>query len=51
MASNGLVLMNQSAAMPEMVEGVVLLIAVMYTVTNLLVDVSYAYFDPRIRFE
>ena len=28
MASNGLVLMNQSAAMPEMVEGVVLLIAV-----------------------
>jgi len=33
------------------VQGVVLLIAVMYTVINLLVDVSYAYFDPRIRFE
>jgi ABC-type dipeptide/oligopeptide/nickel transport system permease component len=27
------------------------LIAIMYTVINLLVDVSYAYFDPRIRFE
>ncbi len=33
------------------VQGVVLLIAVVYTVINLLVDVSYAYFDPRIRFE
>ena len=33
------------------VQGVVLLIAVMYTVINLLVDVSYAYIDPRIRFE
>jgi peptide/nickel transport system permease protein len=33
------------------VQGVVLLIAVVYTMLNLLVDVSYAYFDPRIRFE
>lgn len=33
------------------VQGVVLLIAVLYTLINLLVDVSYAYVDPRIRFE
>ncbi len=33
------------------VQGVVLLIAVAYTLINLGVDVSYAYFDPRIRFE
>ena len=33
------------------VQGVVLLIAVVYTLVNLAVDLSYAYFDPRIRFE
>jgi ABC-type dipeptide/oligopeptide/nickel transport system permease component len=33
------------------VQGVVLLIAVVYTLLNLAVDLSYAYFDPRIRFE
>lgn len=31
------------------VQGVVLLVAVSYMVTNLLVDLSYAVFDPRIR--
>jgi peptide/nickel transport system permease protein len=34
-----------------LVQGAVLLIAVIYIVINLLVDLSYAYLDPRIRFE
>lgn len=33
------------------VQGVVLLSALSYMVTNLLVDISYAFLDPRIRFE
>jgi peptide/nickel transport system permease protein len=33
------------------VQGAVLFIALVYTIINLAVDVSYAYFDPRIRFE
>lgn len=33
------------------VQGTVLFIALVYIVINLLVDVSYAYLDPRIRFE
>jgi peptide/nickel transport system permease protein len=33
------------------VQSVVLFIAFVYTVINLVVDISYAYFDPRIRFE
>jgi ABC-type dipeptide/oligopeptide/nickel transport system permease component len=33
------------------VQGAVLLVAVIYIVINLLVDLSYAYLDPRIRFE
>jgi peptide/nickel transport system permease protein len=31
--------------------GVVLLVAVIFIVINLIVDVSYAFFDPRIRFD
>jgi ABC-type dipeptide/oligopeptide/nickel transport system permease component len=34
-----------------LVQGAVLFIAVIYIFINLLVDVSYAYLDPRIRFE
>jgi ABC-type dipeptide/oligopeptide/nickel transport system permease component len=34
-----------------MVQGLTLLIAVIYVMMNLLVDVLYAYFDPRIRYE
>jgi len=33
------------------VQGAVLLIATIYTLVNIVVDVSYAYFDPRIHFE
>lgn len=33
------------------VQGTVLFIALVYIVINLLVDLSYAYLDPRIRFE
>jgi peptide/nickel transport system permease protein len=33
------------------VMGVVLLVAVIFIVINLIVDVSYAFFDPRIRFD
>jgi ABC-type dipeptide/oligopeptide/nickel transport system permease component len=29
--------------------GVALLIAVMFSVVNLLVDISYAFLDPRLR--
>ncbi len=34
-----------------LVQTIVLFIAVFYVVSNLLVDVSYAFFDPRIRYE
>ena len=34
-----------------LVQGAVLLVAVIYIIINLLVDLSYAYLDPRIRFE
>jgi ABC-type dipeptide/oligopeptide/nickel transport system permease component len=34
-----------------MVQGLTLLIALIYVVMNLLVDVFYAYFDPRIRYD
>ena len=33
------------------VQGVVLFSALIYVVVNLLVDISYAWFDPRIRYE
>jgi ABC-type dipeptide/oligopeptide/nickel transport system permease component len=33
------------------VQGVVLFTAVAYVVANFLVDVSYAWLDPRIRFD
>jgi peptide/nickel transport system permease protein len=33
-----------------MVQGVVLFAAAGYVLANLLVDVSYAFLDPRIRF-
>ena len=32
------------------VQGVVLVIALLFVLVNLLVDVSYAYLDPRIRY-
>jgi peptide/nickel transport system permease protein len=34
-----------------MVQGVVLFSAVIYVLINLVVDISYAFFDPRIHFE
>ncbi len=34
-----------------MVQGLTLLIALIYVIMNLLVDVLYAYFDPRIRYD
>jgi peptide/nickel transport system permease protein len=33
-----------------LVQAIVLIVAAVFLITNLLVDVSYAYFDPRIRF-
>jgi ABC-type dipeptide/oligopeptide/nickel transport system permease component len=33
------------------VQGAVLFIALIYTVINLLVDLSYGFLDPRIRFD
>ena len=30
---------------------VILIVALLFVVSNLLVDISYAYFDPRIRYE
>ena len=33
------------------VQGVVLLIAVIFVLMNLIVDVIYAFLDPRIKFE
>jgi ABC-type dipeptide/oligopeptide/nickel transport system permease component len=34
-----------------LVQGAILLVASTYVLVNLLVDVSYAYLDPRIRYE
>jgi peptide/nickel transport system permease protein len=34
-----------------LVQGIVLLAAVIYVVLNLLVDVSYTWLDPRIRYQ
>ena len=34
-----------------LVQGAVLFVAVVYIVVNLLVDISYAYLDPRIRYQ
>jgi len=34
-----------------MIQGCVLIIAIMYVTVNLLVDISYAWLDPRIRYE
>jgi peptide/nickel transport system permease protein len=33
------------------VQGSVLVIALIFVVVNLLVDISYAYLDPRIHYE
>lgn len=33
------------------IQGCVFFIAVMYVMVNLLVDISYAWLDPRIRYE
>jgi peptide/nickel transport system permease protein len=35
----------------QQVQGFILIVALMFVVSNLLVDISYAYFDPRIRYE
>lgn len=34
-----------------LVQGCILIISLMYVLVNLLVDISYAYFDPRVRYE
>ena len=35
----------------QQVQGFILIVALMFVFSNLLVDISYAYFDPRIRYE
>jgi peptide/nickel transport system permease protein len=35
----------------QQVQGFILVVALLFVVSNLLVDVSYAYFDPRIHYE
>lgn len=35
----------------QQVQGFILIIALIFVFSNLLVDISYAYFDPRIRYE
>ena len=35
----------------QQVQGFILVVALMFVFSNLLVDLSYAYFDPRIRYE
>jgi peptide/nickel transport system permease protein len=35
----------------QQVQGFILVVALMFVLSNLLVDISYAYFDPRIRYE
>ena len=32
------------------IQGTILLISSVYVVINLIIDISYAYFDPRIRY-
>ena len=34
-----------------MVQGCIVFVAVLFVVINLLVDISYRYIDPRIRYE
>ena len=41
--------MSQTKRIP--VQGFILIVALLFVVSNLLVDISYAYFDPRIRYE
>jgi ABC-type dipeptide/oligopeptide/nickel transport system permease component len=33
------------------VQGFVMIVAIIFVMTNLIVDISYAYLDPRIRLE
>jgi peptide/nickel transport system permease protein len=35
----------------QQVQGFILIVALIFVLSNLLVDISYAYFDPRIRYE
>jgi peptide/nickel transport system permease protein len=35
----------------QQVQGFILVVALLFVLSNLLVDISYAYFDPRIRYE
>jgi peptide/nickel transport system permease protein len=35
----------------QQVQGFILIVALMFVFSNLLVDIAYAYFDPRIRYE
>jgi peptide/nickel transport system permease protein len=35
----------------QQVQGFILIVALMFVFSNLFVDISYAYFDPRIRYE
>jgi peptide/nickel transport system permease protein len=35
----------------QQVQGFILVVALLFVFSNLLVDISYAYFDPRIRYE
>jgi peptide/nickel transport system permease protein len=35
----------------QQVQGFILIVALLFVMSNLLVDISYAYFDPRIRYE
>jgi len=35
----------------QQVQGFILVVALLFVVSNLWVDISYAYFDPRIRYE
>jgi peptide/nickel transport system permease protein len=32
------------------IQGTILIISVVYVIINLLVDISYAFFDPRVRY-
>jgi peptide/nickel transport system permease protein len=34
-----------------MVQGITLIIAIAYILINIMVDISYSYLDPRIRYE
>ena len=34
----------------RLIQGIVLLVVILYTVINILVDISYAFVDPRVRF-